>query len=76
MGQVYTTDIPGGDAQAWQCPYCTRAYPMKDEEGHTLECPGKCRRCECPMDIVRALEFANSEALKMAGPILRPMVRV
>ena len=76
MGQVYVTEIPGGDAQAWQCPNCSLAYPMKDDADHTLECPAKCKRCGAPMDIDQALVFANAEAQRVAGTITRPKVRV
>ena len=76
MGQVYVTEIPGGDAQAWQCPNCSRAYPMRSEEDRALECPAKCSRCSAPMDLERALIFADEQAAVMAGPIKRPTVRV
>ena len=76
MGQVYTTEIPGGDLQAWQCPNCSKAYPMQDEDGRSLQCPGRCARCDCPMDIEQAKKFADAEAMKTAGTIARPMVRV
>lgn len=76
MAQVYVTEIPGGDAQAWQCPNCSRAYPMRDEQARETQCPAKCSRCGGPMDIEKALEFANAEAMKTEGSVKRPMVRV
>ena len=76
MGQVYVTEIPGGDAQAWQCPNCSRAYPMRDETDRGMECPAKCGRCGAPMDLEKALIFANEQALKTEGTVKRPMVTV
>ena len=78
MAEVYVIEIPGsgGDAQAWQCPNCSRAYPMRDEAGRGMECPAKCGRCGAPMDLEKALVFANEQAAVMAGSIKRPTVKV
>ena len=68
MADVYTVEVPGGERQAWQCPYCSRMYPTQDEEARNLECPNVCRRCGSPMDVAKAKEFEDSKAVEVAGP--------
>ena len=69
MAEVLIVTVPGGDRQAWQCPYCSRTYPTMDEEGRAMECPSICRRCNSPMDIAKAQAFQDAEALKADAPI-------
>mgnify|MGYP001615162536 CR=1 FL=1 len=44
------------------CPNCSRMYPLTDEKGETLDLPGQCKRCGCPMDSKAALAFADEQA--------------
>ena len=77
MAEVYITEIPGGERQAWQCPYCSRMYVTRDEEGRELECPANCRRCGSPMDVGKAQAFQDMKAAESASkPIKRDTVRV
>ena len=77
MTEVYIVECPGGERLAWQCPNCSRMYPTMDEEAHTLECPEKCRRCGCPMDVAKALTFADEKAREAAaGPRVRETVKI
>ena len=71
MAETYIVDCPGGERQAWQCPYCSRMYPTKDEEGMDTDCPANCRRCGAPMDIEKAHAFENNKAAESAGPAKR-----
>ena len=68
MADVYVVDCPGGERQAWQCPYCSRMYPTADEEGRPQECPAACRRCGSPMDVDKAQAFQDKKAAETAGP--------
>ena len=71
MTEVYIVDCPGGERQAWECPYCSRMYPTADEEARSLECPSVCRRCGSPMDVGKAQEFQDVKAAEAAGPLHR-----
>jgi len=77
MAEVYVVEVPGGERQAWQCPYCSKMYPTQDEEARKLECPNICRRCGAPMDVAKANAFENARAAEVAGPARpRAMVHV
>lgn len=77
MPEVYVVEAPGGERQAWQCPYCSRMYPTHDEEARTLECPTNCRRCGSPMDIAKAQAFQDSKAeQEVAAATKRQTVKV
>ena len=70
-----TTDLDtklasGTDRVYVKCANCSRMHPTTDEKGEQLDIPGKCRRCGCPMDKKKALEFADAEARKGHNPAL------
>jgi len=78
MGEVHTSEIPGGMGDAYECPYCSRGYPRRDLEDHEVHCPPTCRRCGSPMDIEASLAFAERKAheARSPGAVVRPRVRV
>lgn len=77
MPEVYVVTIPGGETQAWQCPYCSLSLPMVDEAARPLRCPAECPRCGGPMDLKQAKAFAEAQALKADKVgIGRPTVKV
>ena len=45
-----------------ECPNCSKMYLLKNDKGEEQEVPGKCRRCECPMDKEKAIVFSNEQA--------------
>lgn len=56
-----------------KCPNCSKMYGWTvDRDGKTIEqdIPTKCKRCGCPMDIEKALAFADAEARKAHNPVL------
>lgn len=71
MAEVYVVEVPGGERQAWQCPYCSRMYPMQDDEARTLECPSACRRCGSPMDVDKSQAFQDAQAAKQDRTVNR-----
>ena len=76
MAEVYTVDVPGGEREAWQCPYCSRMYPTLDEEGRKLECPNTCRRCGSPMDIEKSKSYQGEKASQTSDATTRRTSRV
>ena len=52
------------------CPNCSRMYSTTNEKGEQQDIPGKCRRCGCPMDERKALEFSEEQARKGHNPAL------
>ena len=77
MAEVYIVEVPGGERQAWQCPYCSRMYPTMDEEAHPLECPQNCRRCGSPMDVAKGKVYEDTKAGEAAAePPRRQTVKV
>ena len=52
------------------CPNCSRMYSDTNEKGEQIEIPSKCRRCGCPMDERKALEFSEEQARKGHNPAL------
>jgi len=80
MATVYVGEAPGGTMEIWECPYCSKSYPMVNvENGETLECPDTCRRCGSPMDVEKSIVFANAmaeKAAKATGQFKRPTVKV
>ena len=71
MAEVLIIECPGGERQAWVCPYCSRMYPTLNEEAQPLECPSNCRRCGSPMDTAKAQAFQDAKAAELAGPARR-----
>jgi len=45
-------------------------YSTTNEKGEQQDIPGKCRRCGCPMDERKALEFSEEQARKGHNPAL------
>lgn len=49
------------------CPNCSRMYPSlgleEHDRGRDLPAPSNCIRCSSPMDIDKALEFADAQAI-------------
>lgn len=55
-----------------KCPNCSKMYGWTMDNGKLVEqeVPGKCRRCGCPMDEKKALEFSEEQARKHHNPAL------
>ena len=77
MPELYIVEGPGGIGDVWQCPNCSRMYPMIDDKGERIEPPRICRRCGSPMDATAGLKFIDQQAAEAATPTLtRRLVKV